>query len=404
MWSSSLGATIAWYDFTIFNLAIALIFPRLFFPDMGYLLPILVFSVGFFARPLGSLIWGIWGDRFGRKSSLVSTLYVTGLTTVAIGLLPTYAEIGVLATVLLVVARLLQTAAFGGEWAAASTMIVEHHANNSNKGLLSGVVSSGWAVANILAALMFMTVTSFGDAFFTEYGWRIPFLFSAVLLVIGVYIRRNVLETPAFIDAQQNKALTRTPVRSVLKTHWRPFLAGAMAMQLCAAWTYFIMIFGFGYMIKQELITRADLTQIQFALSWVLLFGIVIFSWLGDKIGYHRLFLATSLSSLVLFWPVVSWIAQGNAWLAMGSMIVLLCPAMAAAPAMFTGLFPSNVRQSGSGVSYNLGLMLAGLVPLMSQGIMGSTGDITNTAWLMLMLTVISVVASLKLKKYSHNV
>jgi MHS family shikimate/dehydroshikimate transporter-like MFS transporter len=398
--SSALGATFAWYDFTIFNIAIALIFPQLFFPDMGFLIPILIFAVGFLARPLGGIIYGSLGDRFGRKKTLVATLYLTGITTTLIGLLPTHADIGIAATMLLILARILQTVAFGGEWAAASTMIVEYHAQDNNKGLLAGLVSSGWAVANIMAALVFLIVTSFGDAFFLEWGWRIPFLLSVVLLIIGVYIRMRVIETPAFAQAQQTQQLETQPVREVFRNYLQPLVAGAVAIQLAASWMYVILIFGFGYFLQHSLATRAELTQVQFVMSWVLLMALIFFGWLGDRIGRHRLFVFGALCSLALMWPVIAWIEQGQVWLALTAMIVLACPAFVSAPALFAEMFPTKVRQTGSGISYNLGLVLAGFSPLAAQQITLITGDITNLVWLFAATSLLSLAASMRLKQY----
>lgn len=395
MWSSTLGATFAWYDFMIFNVAIALIFPVLFFPDMGYLIPILVFSAGLFARPIGSLIFGILGDRFGRKRSLVSTLYITGLATVAIGLLPTYADIGIAATVLLVAARILQSMAFGGEWSAASSMIVEHHEHNPRKGFLVSLVSLGWPIGTIMATLMFMIVNSFGHEFFVEYGWRIPFLFSVFLLLISSYTRRKVIETPMFEQALLSGQLAKSPVAHVVKNFKSNLFLGTMAFQLSAAWAYTIMIFAFGYVIQNNLVTRPELTEIQFMMSWVLLFGILFWGWLGDKIGAKNVFYIGIASSLVLTVPVFMWIEQGYIALAYASLVFLNCPQFAVAPKLFCDQYPTEIRQTGSGVTYHLGLVLgAGIVPIVAQQILASTNNLMNIAVLMLGMTLVALIAT----------
>jgi MFS family permease len=400
LWSSGLGATFAWYDFIIFNIAIALIFPSLFFPDMGYLIPILVFSVGFLARPIGSLLFGIVGDRFGRRTSLVYTLYVTGLATVAIGLLPTHGDIGIAATVLLILFRILQTAAFGGEWSAASTMIVEHHADHANKGLMASLISSGWPIAIIMASAMFMLVNSFGNEFFVEYGWRIPFLFSVFLLLIGVYVRRRVIETPQFETVIKNNTESKFDLIKFFKIFKRDLLIGAAAFQLSAAWAYIIMIFGFGYVLQNGLVTRIELTQIQFMLSWVLLFGILFWGWLGDKIGCKNVFYIGVATSLFLTVPVFLWLEQGNIALAYACLVFLNCPAFACAPKLFCDQYPTEYRQTGSGVTFNLGVVLgAGFVPIIAQQILVTTNSLVYVAALMFVLTVISLIATMFIKK-----
>lgn len=399
MWSSALGATFAWYDFMVFNIAVALIFPKLFFPDMNYLIPILVFSVGLFARPIGSLIFGIIGDLFGRRHSLVLTLYITGLTTVIIGLLPTHADIGITATVLLITARILQSMAFGGEWSAAATMIVEHHQSSANRGLLTSLVSSGWPIATIMATLMFMLVNSFGSEFFVEYGWRIPFLFSVFLLLIGSYIRRRVLETPDFQAVLAQGSVNKTPLQSVIKGHSKNLVLGALAFQLACAWTYIIMIFGFGYVVQQGLVTRAELTQVQFLISWLLLIGILFWGWLSDQIGPKNVFFIGVASSLLLTMPIISWLAQGNIMLAYASILFVTAPAFATAPKLFVEQFPTQVRQTGSGITYHLGLVLgAGIMPLVAQQLFVMTGDLMFIAVMMFLLTAVAAVATAGLK------
>jgi MHS family shikimate/dehydroshikimate transporter-like MFS transporter len=397
--STGLGATITWYDFAIFNIAIALVFPKLFFPDMGPMLPILAFAVGFLARPLGSLIFGIIGDRLGRKHSLVITLLLTGVSTVAIGLLPTYAEIGILATVLLVVARILQTAAVGGEYGAASTMLVEHNLENNKKSFISSFVTSGFAIGNMMASLVFFFVLSFGDSFFVEYGWRIPFLLSAVLLLIGVYMRSRISETPVFVEQQKQNQIDSKPLTTVVTKHFKPLMLSALAISLAPSWTYGVMVFGVGYMVQTGLVPRPEMTQIQLV-AWLLIAVAMIgFGWLGDKINRYKLVLFTTLASVVLTYPIFYFIAQGNALYAMLCLTLVMAPAISVAPVFFCEMFPANVRQTGSGLSYNLGLVFSAVMAIVSQQILSATQDIMFVANAYLALTVIALIAIYYLKK-----
>lgn len=400
--SVSLGAAFAWYDFIIFNIAIALIFPKLFFPDMGYLIPMLVFTIGFFARPLGSLIYGYFGDRFGRKPSLVSTLYLTGLSTVAIGLLPTYEQIGLAATIIVILARIVQTIGFGGEWAASSTLLIEHNAGKSNRGLISSMVSSGWAMASLAAALMFMLVTAPGEEFFASVGWRIPFLLSGFLLVIGVYLRRRVTETEDFSRLVSNDTLEKSPLRALFSQHWQKIVTGALAMQLSAAWIYGIMIFGFSYIVQQGFHTKAYLSTIQFWTTWAILAGLLFWGWFSDRFDRRTLFWINSVASLILFWPVMQWVAQGDIVPAMLALILIQCPMFAVAPSYFSEMFPPSVRQSGGGVTFNLGVIIGGgLLPLAAQSIFSHTGDIMSVAWLFLASTLVGLIATSRLPSHA---
>lgn len=397
--STALGTTFAWYDFLIFNIAVALVFPKLFFTGMGFLVPILVFTVGFFARPLGALIYGIFSDVFGRKRALVSTLYVTGISTVLIGLLPTYEQIGVIAAVLLVILRITQTIAFGGEWAAASTLMAESNSGRPNCGLISSLVSSGWAVASIMAAFSFMAVTSFGDTFFLDYGWRIPFLLSGLLLVIGVYIRKRVSESPIFLEFNKQQQQKTNPLKTLVSAHRMSVLYGALTMGLSAAWTYVITVFGVSYMLQQELISRAEISEIQFLLAWIFLAALLFYGWLGDKIGQKKLFVFSFISSLILAFPIMHWILNGEAFLALLSLVLVMCPAFASAPKLFTSIFPTEVRTIGSGVSYNLSLFVAALVTIASQLILDITDNIMLLGIPFLFLTAVAFIALMQIKK-----
>lgn len=391
--STTLGATVAWYDFTIFNIAVVLIFPQLFFPEMGALIPILAFAVGFLFRPLGSMIFGVLGDRFGRKITLIATLYMTGISTVAIGLLPSFDHIGIVATVLLVLARICQTAAVGGEWAAASVMLSEHHADSRRRGFVTSFVNSSFAIANIIAAVIFMLALAPGKEFFNDWGWRIPFLLSAVLLVIGVYIRRHVLETPEFSDMRNKDLQSPNPLKQVFREHWKIILALAVAISLPAAWNYGIMVFAAGHMIKLGLIDRPDLMQAQLTF-WPLFFAaMVAVGWLSDYVSKNAIMWSSIVASTVLAWPVWSLIEQGHAFSAMAALVLLAAPSIAIAPAFFVQIFPTAVRQTGSGISYNLGFVLSGLVPLLAQQVISLGGEIFAIAAIYLALTALAAAA-----------
>lgn len=401
--SSTLGATFAWYDFTIFNIAVALIFPQLFFTGMAFLIPVLVFAVGTLARPFGSLIFGFMGDRLGRKTAMIATLYLTGASTVAIGLLPTQADVGIAATIALVILRITQTIAVGGEWAAASTMIVEHNADSSRRGFLASFVTSSFAIANILAALVFMAVTQFGEEFFATIGWRIPFLLSAFMLVIGVYVRHKVLETPAFESARKQGHLTNNPVSTVFRDHIKPVLVGAIAITVGPAWLYTLITVGSKYMLTHDLITRADLAQQQFAAWWTILVILIVTGWAVDKIKHHyRMFVASALASIILMIPIVHFIANGQMFWALVAVGCIMAPAMMTAPYLFCLMFPTAIRQTASGWTYGLGLAFAGVLSVPSQKIVSMFGDIQSLLLIFLPISVLALLTSrILLKQHS---
>lgn len=377
-----------------------MVFPQLFFPGMSGILPVLAFAVGFLFRPLGSAVFGSLGDRFGRRITLVSTLYVTGVSTVIIGLLPTYQTIGIWATAILVIARLAQTAAVGGEWAAASVLLVEHNQGNQRRGFIASFVSSSFAMASLLSATVFMLVMSLGDEFFMEGGWRIPFLLSGLLLIIGVYIRRRVMETPEFTQLQINQRRSSAPVMQLFREHGSRVAATAMSICLAPSWVYGVMVFGSGYMLQTGLISRPELTETQFWAWCVIAVALMVAGWLTDRVDRLSIMQFGAVASLFLAWPVFALVQQGQAMLAMLSLCVLIAPAMAVAPSFFADSFPAAVRQTGTGVAYNLGLVMAGIITVICQQVMALTNNIGWIVAVYLIVTVISMMANRYLRTH----
>lgn len=399
--SAVLGSTICWYDFVIFGIATAMVFSKLFFPDLPFIVPMLVFAVGFFTRPLGSIIFGHLGDKFGRKKTLVTTLMLTASCTVAIGLLPTYAAIGVAAPVLLVLLRILQTIALGGEWAAASTMMAEYNVESPRKGFWGGLLGSGLMIASILASAMFALVTGFGKEEFLDWAWRIPFLSSAILLLVGMYVRLKVLETPAFVDLSEQNKVQKVPVKTVLRDHWGKLALAVGTHTLGGAWYHGIIFFGIGFMVNNLQLPRGELMGIWAQFSYLALAAVVVYGWLGDKIGLIRLYQIGALMSLIFAWPIMTWLSQGNLTLPLLVGIVgISMITWAPATPVLTEIFPADVRQTGSGLAMNLSSVLSGGVgPLVATALLGINNDIRDAVWWYLALTVISLGCSFYLAK-----
>src|SRR6202051_4764506 len=250
VFASCFGTIIEWYDFLIYATAAALIFNKAFFPTFdplaGTLAALGSYAVGFLARPLGGALFGHFGDRLGRKSMLVLTLFIMGLSTFCIGLLPTYASIGVLAPILLVLLRITQGIGLGGEWGGASLMVLEH-APADKRGFYTSFVQIGFPVGLVLATLVFAMVSKLPDADFSAYGWRIPFLVSIVLLAVGTFVRSRVPGTPVFEGLQMRDGLSNNPVGEVVGKNTRTFLI-AVGLKLSeVSWVYMLTVFVVGY-------------------------------------------------------------------------------------------------------------------------------------------------------------
>jgi MHS family shikimate/dehydroshikimate transporter-like MFS transporter len=230
--ASLIGTTIEWYDFFIYGTAAALVFPALFFPEFsetaGTLAAFATFGVGFFARPVGGIIFGHFGDRIGRKTMLVLTLTIMGVATTLIGLLPTYEAIGVAAPLLLVVLRFAQGLGVGGEWGGAVLMAVEH-SPAEKRGFFGSWPQMGVPAGLILSNLIFLAVSSLPEEQFTAWGWRIPFLLSIILVAVGLFIRLRIMESPAFRRVQETQTEARMPIVDVIRTYPKQVLLAAGA-------------------------------------------------------------------------------------------------------------------------------------------------------------------------------
>lgn len=397
--SCVLGSTISLYDFLIFGVATALVFGKLFFPEHGFLIPLLVFAVGFIVRPIGAMVYGHLGDKFGRKGILVSTLLLTGMSTVAIGLLPTYESIGIWAPILLILFRIVQTFASGGEWAAASVMMLEQNSKSDKRGFMGSLVSSGLAWALLLSGVAWGWASSYGQEFLVTWGWRIPFLFSSVLLVLGVYTRLKVLETPEYLQIK-DKAL-KSPLWISFKDHWKMMIPAIGMQQMSGSLVYGITVFGISYLATAHQINRADLNLQWLMLMPVVLVSILFFGWLGDKISRVNVYLIGSVASIALSYPIFYWLGAGNFILpaALGVAITAMM-FWAQSSSFLVEIFPIEVRQSGGGVIFGVGgLVGGGIVPLIAQNLMSNYG-IMAVAHLFLIMSIIALLSTLWLRRY----
>ncbi len=269
--ASFIGTTVEYYDFFIYGTAAALVFPKLFFPGvdsaMGILLSFATFGVGFLARPLGGIVFGHFGDRIGRKKMLVLSLVGMGSATVLMGLLPGYDQIGIAAPILLTVLRLVQGFAVGGEWGGATLMAVEH-APQSKKGFYGAFSQMGAPAGTSVATLAFLLVAQLPDDEFLSWGWRLPFLFSAVLIGIGLFIRLSLAESPDFAAVRERNAVVALPVVTAVRRHWREILLVAGTYLSQGVFAYICSAYLISYATANAGISRT------FALSGVFLAGV----------------------------------------------------------------------------------------------------------------------------------
>ncbi|WP_460747074.1 MFS transporter [Nocardiopsis oceani] len=381
--ASLTGTTIEFYDFFIYGTAAALVFNRVFFPELGAAqgtaLAFATFGVAFVARPFGSILFGHFGDRIGRKGTLVSTLLLMGGATVAIGLLPSTDTIGALAPLLLVVLRVLQGVAVGGEWAGA-TLLTAEYAPPKKRGMYALFPQLGPSVAFVLASATFLITTlSMSDEAFMSWGWRIPFLLSIVLILLGLYVRLSIEETPVFRDRAKPKTAARMPVVEAFRQQPRDIALSAGAL---------VMLFGFFY-VGVTYLTNYGTEILGHSFSEVLAVGIlagvvfagttVLAAILSDRYGRRKLIMFGNALALLMGAALFPIMDQGSlAAFALGACLTLGVVGFSYGPAgaLLPEIFATRYRYTGAGMAYNIAGVLGGAVtPLLAAQLVGAFGS-----------------------------
>jgi len=365
--ASSVGSALEWYDFFIYGMAAALVFGDLFFPKsdpaVGTLLAFATFGVGFFARPFGGLVFGRLGDRIGRKPVLVITLMLVGGGTFLIGLLPTYETAGVWAPILLVLLRLVQGFGAGAEYGGAVIMAVEH-APPGKRGLFGSWAPIGVTVGNLLAAGVFAIFSSLPKEEFLDWGWRVPFLLSIVLIAFGFYIRAKVSETPVFSEiAAKNKA-ARSPVKEALRKHPREFLVVVGARLAENGLGYLFPVFTLSYMTQTLGMDKGMVLGGIMSAHALSLITIPYFSALSDRIGRRPVYMGAALFSAAWAVPFFLLVNTGTPVLVWFALIMAISVGVAGMfgpqAAYFAELFAARLRYTGFALARELGSILAG--------------------------------------------
>ncbi|MFI9345265.1 MFS transporter [Streptomyces sp. NPDC052773] len=408
--ASLIGTTIEWYDFFLYGSAAALVFNQLFFPEsdplVGTLLSFLTYAVGFAARPLGALVFGHYGDRLGRKKLLVLSLLLMGGATFAIGLLPTHATIGSAAPVLLTVLRLVQGFALGGEWGGA-VLLVSEHGDARRRGFWASWPQTGAPAGQLLATgvLSLLTAVLSDDAFNT-WGWRIPFLLSGVLVIVGLWIRLSVDESPVFkqalAQAEARKATRaadaeKLPLVAVLRHHWRDVLI-AMGARMAENISYYVVT----AFILVYATTAADVSK-QTALNAVLIASAVHFAviplWgaLSDRVGRRPVYLVGAVGVALWMFPFFALVdtgSFGSLLLAVTVGLVLHGAMYAPQAAFFSEMFATRMRYSGASIGAQFSSVAAGApAPLIATALLDATGGSTWIALYVIAAALLTIVA-----------
>jgi metabolite-proton symporter len=416
--ASLIGTTIEWYDFFLYGSAAALVFNKLFFPTAnplnGTLLAFTTYAIGFLARPLGGLVFGHFGDKVGRKKLLVLSLVLMGGATFAMGLLPTYAAIGVGAPLLLTLLRLVQGFALGGEWGGA-VLIVSEHGSAERRGFWASWPQAGVPMGNLLATAVLAVLAAVQtDEAFLSWGWRVPFLLSGVLVLIGLWIRLSVSESPVFLEAQAKveagKLKEKPPIVAVVRDHWREVLI-AMGARMAENVSYYVITAFILVYITSELgmPRSAGLNAVLIA-SFVHLVTIPLWGALSDRIGRRTTYLIGTVGIgvwMFVFFALLDTKSFFPMTLAVTVGLFLHGAMYGPQAAFFSELFGTKVRYSGASIGYQLASIAAGAVaPLIATALLAaydSSFPIVLYVLGMCVLTVIAVVVAKETKGSSLN-
>lgn len=365
------GTTIEWYDFFIYSTAAALVFPQLFFPNsdptVGLLISLATFGVGFVARPLGGFFFGHLGDRFGRKRALVFTLALMGLSTAGIGLLPTYAQIGIWAPIALVLLRIVQGVSVGGEWGGAVLMAGEH-APKDRVTWYASFAQLGSPAAVLLSMSVFSIITRWAGSNFASWGWRIPFLLSFVLLVIGLGIRLGVNESPAFEEANTRRKLSRAPIVDAFKKSSWLIICAMLAFVIGTAGFYFTNTFLIAYTTVTLKMDRAIILDCLAMVAIVQFAGQLAAAKLAEKIGDAKFLLVASAGAILAPYPMFLLVeTETRLGVIAGVSIATLCASgfYAVIAGYVSKVFPVEIRYSAMSSAYQLGgAIFGGFTPM----------------------------------------
>lgn len=403
VWSSVIGTTVEWYDFLIYGTASALVFNKLFFPSIdpvvGTIAAFGSYAVGFLARPLGGIVFGHFGDKIGRKAMLSLTIIIMGLGTFLIGCLPTYSQIGVWAPILLVTLRLVQGIGIGGEWGGAVLMVVESVPAH-RRGFFGSIVQLGYPLGVILSIGAFALAGLMPEAEFLAWGWRLPFLASAFLVGVGLFIRLRLHETPSFQRVKQRAAVAKIPVVEILTEHPRTFLKAVGLKVSEIAYVSIVTVFSISYVTGQLGLPRSVILNGILIAAIIELFTIPLFGWLSDRYGRRTLFVVACLFSIVFAFPLFQLLDTRDPTVITLTVAVALSFGQGimfgTGAAWMSELFDARLRYSGASLGFQVGAALSGgFTPLIAAALLTwSSGATWPISVYLIVLACVTLVAA----------
>ena len=407
--ASTIGTAIEWYDFFLYSTVTGLVFARLFFPHsdpwVGTLEAFAIYAVGFIARPIGAAIFGHFGDRIGRKSTLIATLLLMGLATFAVALVPTYASVGIWGAVILTVLRFVQGVGVGGEWGGSVLMSMEWARTDHSRGFIASWPQFGVPCGLFLATLAVLAFSQMSGEQFLSWGWRVPFAVSLVLVGVGLYIRLGVLETPTFARLVAERKVERTPMLAVIKEHPKEIVLSALARMAEQAPFYIFTAFIFSYGLESLGVSRNFLLTAVLSASVLSFVSIPLFGHISDRIGRKNMYLIGAVVTGVFGFIYFGMLKTGSEPIIFLAIILSLIPHdMLYGPqaALIAESFTGRLRYSGSSLGYQLASVIAGgPAPLIATWLYGTYHSAFAIAIYIAICAVITLIATAMMSDYT---
>jgi MFS family permease len=407
--AATIGTTIEWYDFFLYSTAAGLVFPKLFFPNQtpvaGVLAAFGTYFVGFVGRPIGAAIFGHYGDRIGRKATLISTMLLMGVATFLIAFTPAFASIGIWGAVILTVLRMLQGIGVGGEWGGSVLISLEWASGSGSRGLIASWPQFGVPAGLFLANLAILAASTATGANFEQWGWRLPFMFSIVLIAIGLWIRLGILETPVFRRLLDTKQIERAPALEVLRRQPREILLCALSRMAEQTPFYIFTAFVFSYGTKVLHMPRNFILAAVLVAASLSFVAIPLSGHISDRIGRRRMFMIGAATVGVFGFVYFALLQTANPTLVFIAIVLSLIPhSMTYGPqaAMIAECFTPRLRYSGASLGYQLAAIIAGgPAPLVATALFAQFGSGYAIAFYIAGCAVISLIATSLLPDYT---